>query len=154
MTTTTRVFVSRLSGIGVFDPNGDQIGRVRESVTTLRVDRQPPRVLGLVIEVQHRHRIFVPMGRVTAIEPGAVVLASGTVNMRRFEARDNELLVLAGLLDRTVSLVENGQQLTIVDAAMEQNRARDWLITKLAVRSTGSRGPGGRLARRRGELFQ
>ena len=75
MTTTSRVFISRLSGIGVFDPNGDQLGRVREAVTTLRVDRQPPRVLGLVIEVQHRHRIFVPMGRVTSIEPGAVVLA-------------------------------------------------------------------------------
>jgi CBS domain-containing protein len=154
VTTTTRVFIARLSGIGVFDPNGDQLGRVREAVTSLRVDRQPPRVLGLVIEVQHRHRIFVPMGRVTSIEPSAVVLASGTVNMRRFEARDNEVLVLAGLLDRNVRIVEDGQQVTIVDAAMEQNRARDWLITKLAVRTAGSRGPAGRLARRRGELFQ
>jgi Mg/Co/Ni transporter MgtE len=154
MTTISRVFISRLSGIGVFDPNGDQLGRVREAVTSLRVDRQPPRVLGLVIEVQHRHRIFVPMGRVTAIEPGAVVLASGTVNMRRFEARDSELLVLAGLLDRTVRLAENGQEVTIVDAAMEPNRTRDWVITKLAVRSSNARGAAGRLSRRRGELFQ
>jgi Mg/Co/Ni transporter MgtE len=152
--TTSRVFIARLSGIGVFDPNGDQIGRVREAVTSLRVDRQPPRVLGLVIEVQHRHRIFVPMGRVTSIEPSAVVLASGTVNMRRFEARDNELLVLAGLLDRRVHLISSAQELTIVDAGMEQNRARDWVITKLAVRSTNGRGGAGRLARRRGELFQ
>jgi Mg/Co/Ni transporter MgtE len=154
MTTIGRVFISRLSGIGVFDPNGDQLGRVREAVTSLRVDRQPPRVLGLVIEVQHRHRIFVPMGRVTAIEPGAVVLASGTVNMRRFEARESELLVLAGLLDRSVRLVESGQEVTIVDAAMEPNRARDWVITKLAVRSSNGRGAAGRLSRRRGELFQ
>ena len=154
MTTTSRVFIARLAGIGVFDPNGDQIGRVREAVTTLRADRQPPRVLGLVIEVQHRHRIFVPMGRVTSIEPSAVVLASGTVNMRRFEARDNELLVLAGLLDRRVRQISNGQELMIVDAGMEQNRTRDWVITKLAVRSSNSRGPAGRLARRRGELFQ
>jgi Mg/Co/Ni transporter MgtE len=154
MTTTSRVFISRLSGIGVFDPNGDQLGRVREAVTTLRVDRLPPRVLGLAVEVQHRHRIFVPMGRVTAIEPGAVVLASGTVNMRRFEPRETELLVLAGLLDRTVALIETGQQVTIVDAAMEQNRTRDWVITKLAVRSSNGRSTAGRLARRRGQLFQ
>ena len=83
----TRVFVARLAGIGVFDPSGDQLGRVRDAVTALRVDRQPPRVLGLVVELQQRHRIFVPMGRVTRIEPDQVVLTSGTVNMKRFERR-------------------------------------------------------------------
>ena len=70
VSTTTRVFIARLAGIGVFDPNGDQLGRVRDAVATLRVGRQPPRVLGLVVEVQHRRRIFVPMGRVTRIESG------------------------------------------------------------------------------------
>ena len=94
MSPVTRVFIARLSGIGVFDPNGDLLGRVRDAVTTLRVDRQPPRVLGLVVELQHRHRIFVPMGRVTRIESDAVVLSSGTVNMKRFERRVSEVLVL------------------------------------------------------------
>jgi CBS domain-containing protein/flagellar motility protein MotE (MotC chaperone) len=153
MSTTTRVFIARLAGIPVFDPNGDSFGRVREAVTTLNVDRQPPRMLGLVIELQHRHRIFVPMGRITSIETDAVVLTSGTVNMKRFEPRVHEVLVLAGLLDRTVRLIETGQQVTIVDAGMEQNRTRDWVITKLAVRSANGRG-GGRLGRRRGQLFQ
>jgi Mg/Co/Ni transporter MgtE len=145
----SRVFVARLSGIGVFDPNGDQLGRVRDAVTTLRTDRQPPRVLGLVIEMPHRHRIFVPMGRVTSIEPGAVVLASGIVNMKRFERRNEELLIMAELLDRSVTVVESSQQVSIVDAGMEQNRNRDWVITRLAVRTHGAR-----LARRRGQLFQ
>jgi CBS domain-containing protein/flagellar motility protein MotE (MotC chaperone) len=145
----TRVFLARLSGIGVFDPNGDQLGRIRDAVTTLRADRQPPRVLGLVVELQHRHRIFVPMGRVTRIEPDAVVLSSGTVNMRRFERRAHEVLVLAELLDRSVTLTEDRQHATVVDAGMEQNRNRDWVIARLAVR-TGS----GRLGRRRGQLRQ
>jgi Mg/Co/Ni transporter MgtE len=143
------VFIARLSGIGVFDPNGDQLGRVRDAVTTLRTDNQPPRVLGLVVELQHRHRIFVPMGRIPRIEPDAVVLSTGTVNMKRFERRNNELLVLGEVLDRTVTIVESGQQVSIVDAGMEQNRNRDWVITRLAVRTSGPR-----LARRRGELFQ
>ena len=77
MSTATRVFVARLAGIGVFDPSGDQLGRVRDAVTALRVDRQPPRVLGLVVELQQRHRIFVPMGRVTRIEADQVVLSRG-----------------------------------------------------------------------------
>lgn len=149
MSTATRVFIARLSGIGVFDPNGDPLGRVRDAVTTLRVDRQPPRVLGLVVELQHRHRIFVPMGRVTRIEADAVVLSSGTVNMKRFEPRVNEVLVLAELLDRTVTVAENGTQAHIVDVGMEQNRSRDWVITRLALRTSGSR-----IGRRRGQLFQ
>jgi CBS domain-containing protein/flagellar motility protein MotE (MotC chaperone) len=115
----------------------------------MRIDRQPPRVLGLVVELLHRHRIFVPMGRVTRIEPDAVVLSSGTVNMKRFERRASEVLILSELLDRTVTVRESGQVVTIVDAGMEQNRSRDWVITKLAVRTAGAR-----LARRRGQLFQ
>ncbi|HEY8301135.1 MAG TPA: CBS domain-containing protein [Jatrophihabitans sp.] len=149
MTTGTRVFVARLAGIGVFDPNGDQIGRVRDAVTALRIDRQPPRVLGLVIEVQARHRIFVPMGRVTRIEPDQVVLTSGTVNMKRFERRANETLVLAELLDRTVTLRDTKQQVAIVDLAMQQNRVRDWVLSRLAIRTTAPR-----LTRRRGQLSQ
>ena len=149
MSSVARVFLARLPGIGVFDPSGDQLGRVRDAVTALRIDRQPPRVLGLVVEIQHRHRIFVPMGRVTRIEPDAVVLSSGTVNMKRFERRPNELLVVSELLDRTVVARESGQRVSIVDAGMEQNRNRDWVITRLAVRTMATR-----LARRRGQLSQ
>ncbi|MDQ2837267.1 MAG: CBS domain-containing protein [Actinomycetota bacterium] len=149
MPTTTRVFIARLAGIGVFDPNGDQLGRVRDAVATLRVGRQPPRVLGLVVEVQHRRRIFVPMGRVTSIEPEAIVLTTGSVNIKRFEQRPNELLVLGEVLDRGVVRIEDSTRLVVVDAAMEQSRSRDWVITRLAVRGTASK-----LGRRRSVLHQ
>jgi Mg/Co/Ni transporter MgtE len=150
--TATRVFVARLAGIGVFDPVGDQLGRVRDAVTSLRVGPQPPRILGLVVELPHRHRIFVSMGRVTRIENDAVVLATGNVNLKRFEQRPGELLVLHELLDRQVTLIEDGSTVTVVDAAIEQGRSRDWLIQRLAVRgNANSRLPG---RRRRGELFQ
>ncbi len=149
MSSADRVFVARLAGVDVFDPGGDQLGKVRDVVTMLRADRQPPRVLGVVIELVHRHRIFVPMGRVTRIEPDQVVLSSGSVNMKRFERRSNEVLVLTELLDRSVTVRENGQIASVVDAAMEPNRTRDWVISRLAVRTQGSR-----LTRRRGQLFQ
>jgi Mg/Co/Ni transporter MgtE len=57
--------------------------------------------------------------------------------------------VLAEVLDRSVTVIEDGQQASVVDAGMEQNRVGDWVITKLAVRTSG-----GRLGRRRGQLFQ
>ena len=145
MSTTTRVFVARVAGLPVFDPLGDQVGRVRDVVVALRIGRDAPRVLGIAVEISSRKRIFVPIGRVTSIDPEAVVLTTGTVSLRRFDKRPGETLVLAEMLDRLVTVVETGEQATVVDVAMEQTRT-DWLLSRVAVRR-GSR-------RRRSELVQ
>src|SRR5664280_2934498 len=102
-----RVFIARLAGVAVLDPNGDRVGRVRDVVVTLRLGRQAPRVLGLVVEVQPRRRVFVPMGRVTSIDADAVLI-TGTVNLRRFDKRPGETLVISELLDRKVTWIETG----------------------------------------------
>ena len=107
-----RVFIARLAGTAVFDPNGDPVGKVRDAVATLRSNNQPPRILGLVVEVPLRRRVFVPITRVTSIESGAVVI-TGLVNMRRFEARAGELLVLGELLDRSINLIESGEAVVV-----------------------------------------
>ena len=149
MSIATRVFVARLAGIQVFDPNGDQVGRVCDVVVALRIGKDAPRVLGIVVEIQARRRIFVPMGRVTSIELDAIVLTTGTVSLRRFDKRPGETLVLAELLDRHVTLLapaeKAGTEVTVVDAAIEQTRT-DWFLTRVAVR----KGRG----RRRTELLQ
>jgi CBS domain-containing protein/flagellar motility protein MotE (MotC chaperone)/sporulation protein YlmC with PRC-barrel domain len=134
----TRVFIARLAGTSVFDPNGDQVGRVRDVVVTLRLGKQPPRVLGLVVEVHPRRRIFLPMTRVTSIDRGQVI-STGLVNLRRFEQRPTETLVLSEMLDRKVTLVETDETVTVLDLGMEQTRTRDWLVTKVAVRQSGGR---------------
>jgi uncharacterized protein YrrD len=112
-----RIFLARLAGTAVFDPNGDPVGKVRDTVATLRSNNQPPRILGLVVEVPLRRRVFVPITRVTSIESGAVVI-TGLLNMRRFEPRAGEMLVLGDLLDRSVILVEDGQPVLVEDMAM------------------------------------
>jgi flagellar motility protein MotE (MotC chaperone)/sporulation protein YlmC with PRC-barrel domain len=169
-----RVFVSHLAGIAVFDPNGDQVGRVRDVVVMLRVGGRPPRVLGLVVEVVSRRRIFLPMTRVTGVESGQVI-TTGVLNMRRFEQRKTETLVLGELLDRRVRLVseetdesagaggalaggsgsgdsgQHGEEVTVLDVSMAQLPARrDWEIDKVFVRR--GRGRGGAL-RRKGETL-
>jgi Mg/Co/Ni transporter MgtE len=145
----TRIYVARLAGVAVFDPNGDPVGRVRDVVVMFRPGPLSPRVLGLLVEIQHRRRIFVPIGRVTSIEAGAVVLATGSVNLRRFEQRPGEALVLGGLLDRTATIRETDARVAVIDAAMEQTRTKDWVLTRLAVRDLGTR-----LTRRRGHVRQ
>ncbi len=132
------MFVARLSGLPVFDPNGDQVGKVRDVVVALRLGNQPPRVLGLVVEVFGRRRIFLPMTRVTSVDTGHVV-TTGLVNMRRFEQRPNEIRVLGELLDRTVTVRQDGSTATVFDAAIEQVRTRDWVLSKVAVTQGGKR---------------
>jgi len=142
----TRVFIARLAGIAVFDPRGDQVGKVRDVVVALRHGSSAPRVLGLVVEVQPRRRIFCPMTRVTNIDAGAVV-TTGLLNMRRFEQRSGETLVLAELLDKRLTLLETGEQVTVQDVAIRQDRTRDWSVEKIFVRK------GGGSFRRRGETL-
>jgi CBS domain-containing protein len=149
----TRIYLARLAGLGVFDPNGDRVGRVRDAVIRLRTTNRPPQVVGLVAEMALRRRIFLPIGRVISMDSESVVLSTGMLNLRRFEKRPNELLVVEEMLDRRVTVLpedggEQGIPGTVVDIAMELNRNNEYLVTRVAVREVT-----GRLTRR-GHVYQ
>ncbi len=132
-----RVYAGRLAKTAVFAPNGDQLGVVRDVVCLLRQPPERPRVIGLVVEVGARRRIFVPMTRVTDMDAGQVV-TTGMVNLRRFEQRESETLVVGELIDSTVTLSETGESVKVLDVGMQLHN-RDWLISRLHVR-TGKSG--------------
>jgi CBS domain-containing protein len=137
-TPSNRVFAARLAGLPVFDPAGDQVGKVRDIVVALRAGRQQPRVLGLVVEVFGRRSVFVPMTRVTHLDSGQVI-TTGVVNMRRFEQRSTETLVFGQMLDRKVTVRDSGVVGTVYDVAMEQARNRDWYLSRLALQEGSKR---------------
>ncbi|GII56981.1 magnesium transporter [Planotetraspora thailandica] len=132
--------MARLAGLPVFDPAGDQIGRIRDVVVALR-GPLPPRVHGFVVEVQPRRRVFLPITRITSIEAGAAIF-TGKLNVRRFERRNAETLAIGEMLDLAVEY--KGEPATVLDLAMEQPQPYEWLISKVAVR---------RGTRRRGETL-
>lgn len=134
--TPHRVYVARLVGLPVFDPRGDQVGKVRDIVVALRSESNQPRVLGMVAEVLGRRRIFVPMTRVTAIE-GGQVHTTGLLNMRRFELRQAETLVIGQMLDRHVTIRPTGVSGVVYDVGMEQARNRDWVVSRVAIQEPG-----------------
>ncbi|MDP9797954.1 Mg/Co/Ni transporter MgtE [Catenuloplanes nepalensis] len=134
MTTATRVFLARLGGLPVFDPNGDTVGRVRDVVARLRTSVRPPQVVGLVAEVPVRRRIFLPISRITDIDADSVLLGTGMLNLRRFEKRASELLVLRELLGRPVTVSPEGRHAVVVDVAMDANRLGEWTLSRVAVR--------------------
>lgn len=135
--TTSRIFLSRIVGQAVFDPAGDQVGKLRDVVVAVRSAKQRPRVLGIVVEVLGRRRVFLPITRVTSLDSGQII-TTGVVNVRKFEQRRTETLAIHELLDRTVTLPD-GSLGTIYDLAMQQDSRRDWYISDLAVQEAGKR---------------
>ena len=140
MASVNRVYAARLAGLVVLGPDGESLGRVRDVIISISIVRQQPRVLGLVVELLTRRRIFVPILRVTAIEPQAVTLNTANVSLRRFAQRPGEVLVLGQVLDTRVRVNDPeleqlaGIDVVVVDLGIEQIRSRDWMVTRVAVR--------------------
>ncbi|WP_434810312.1 magnesium transporter MgtE N-terminal domain-containing protein [Microbacterium sp. bgisy189] len=129
---TQRVFVARLTGCSVFDPAGDRLGKVRDVVVIYRKD-DPPRVVGLVVEIPGRRHVFLSIGRVTSIATGQVI-TTGLINVRRFQQRGGEVRVMAEMIGRKVYLNDGSGQAVIEDVAIERNRLGEWDIGQLFLR--------------------
>ncbi|GAA3961880.1 magnesium transporter MgtE N-terminal domain-containing protein [Gordonia caeni] len=152
MTSTLKVFVARLVGLVVLGPDGESMGRVRDVVVSMYLPGQRPRALGLAVELTTRRRIFVPMSRVTNIDADAVTLTTGRVNLRRLHLRPNEALAVGQILESQVHTDDpdhpglHDSALVVVDMEIERSQRLDWVISRVALRTT-RKGP----LRRRGE---
>lgn len=129
---STRVFVARLAGCTVFDPAGDRVGKVRDVLVVNRTN-DPPRVVGLIVEIPGKRRVFVPIGRVTSISPGQVI-TTGLINLRRFEQRGGEIRVIAEILGRKVEFTDGSGEATIEDVAIDEKRVGAWSVSQYFVR--------------------
>ncbi|MGV8884611.1 MAG: magnesium transporter MgtE N-terminal domain-containing protein [Microbacteriaceae bacterium] len=129
---TTRVFAARLAGCSVFDPNGDKVGKVRDVLVVYRT-ASAPRVVGLIVEVPGKRRVFLSIGRVTSIGSGQII-TTGLINLRRFEQRGGEVRIIAELLGRKVTLTDGSGIATIEDVAIEETGLGEWAVSQLFCR--------------------
>ena len=129
---TTRVFAARLVGCSVFDPNGDRVGKVRDVLVVYRTNGGP-RVVGMVLEVPGKRRVFLSIGRVTSIGSSQII-ATGLINLRRFEQRGGEVRVIAEMLGRKVRLRDGSGHANIEDVAIEEVGLGDWEISQVFLR--------------------
>ena len=128
----SRVFVARLAGCSVFDPAGDRVGRVRDVLVVYRKD-DPPRVVGLIVEIPGKRRVFLSIGRVTSIGSGQII-TTGLINLRRFEQRGCEVRVIAEILGRRVSMRDGSGTADIEDVAIEESGQAEWEVSQLFFR--------------------
>jgi CBS domain-containing protein len=128
----TRVFAARLAGSSVFDPAGDRVGRVRDVLVSYR-GVHGPRVVGFIVEVTGKRRVFLSIGRVTSIGSGQII-ATGLINLRRFEQRGGEVRVMSELLGRKVTLTDGSGTATIEDVSLEETGPGEWEIAQVFCR--------------------
>jgi len=126
---------------------GDRLGRVRDVIVRIGDSPHPP-ATGLVVKIGGRE-LFVPVRKISAIEPGRVTFDGAKVDLRRFERRPGELLLAQDLMARhLINLVggriiraneielartENGWEVVGVDAG------RRPLLRRLLGPSMGQR---------------
>jgi flagellar motility protein MotE (MotC chaperone) len=108
------------------------VGKVRDVLVVYRKN-DPPRVVGLIVEIPGKRRVFVSIGRVTSIGSGQII-TTGLINVRRFEQRGGEVRVIAEILGRTVQFEDGSGTATIEDVAIEETRPGDWSVSQLFVR--------------------
>ncbi|MDR2257213.1 MAG: CBS domain-containing protein [Arthrobacter sp.] len=138
---SSKIFVARLLGLDVFDPLGDRLGRLRDAVVLERGPGRRAMCVGIVVEVLGKKRVFVPMTRVQSMSSEQVI-ASGLVNLRRFQQRGAETLVAAQVFDRRVTFLDGSGQGVIEDIGLERQANGDWAVDEYFVRRGASgRGP-------------
>jgi CBS domain-containing protein len=127
------VYVTRVTRLPLVGADGADVGRVVDVV--LDLGGRPPRVNGFVVAVGRR-RVFVGAGRVGEISEDGVRLRRGSVNLRQFELRAGERLVIGELIGRRV----RGER--VVDVGLTP--APEPFAWEVATIALGSRGLAGR----------
>jgi CBS domain-containing protein len=132
------VFTARLTGRPLLDSSGRAIGRVRDVVIWPVAGQEPPRALGLVVQLRRR-QIFVPFGRIREVSAEGAQLLGGTVDLDPFTQRTGEMLASSLYGRRTPAG-------TVADVAIARRQfSRDrWQVTSIAVtrgRVLRTRGP-------------
>jgi CBS domain-containing protein len=121
-----------LAGCTVFDPAGDRLGKVRDVLVVYR-RTESPRVVGLIVEIPGKRRVFLSIGRVTSIGSGQII-TTGLINVRRFEQRGGEVRVIAEMLGRKLDFNDGSGEATVEDVAIEEVGPGEWQVAQLFVR--------------------
>lgn len=127
------IFLAKLAGTPVFDPNGDRVGKIRDAVAINPSQSPSPRILGFIVEIPQRRRIFIPTTRVTSINESGVFM-NGSLNIRRYQPGHGEVSLLEELLDREVQIKGDGRVVVVEDLGMELTDSGDWRLTQVHVK--------------------
>ncbi|HEX2849627.1 MAG TPA: hypothetical protein VHN98_03705, partial [Acidimicrobiales bacterium] len=125
------IYVARLRRLPLHGPDGIPLGRIDDVVISPSGPRDAPRVLGFVVSVQRR-AIFVNAARVGEIDSSGARLASGRLDVRRFERRPGEILA-GDILDRTFG----GEVVNDLAIRPVEGELRQWEVASVSLSAAG-----------------
>ena len=130
------LYVSRLVRLPLIGTDGAEVGRVDDVVLGVASQSEVPRVHGFVVLVQRR-RVFVSANRIAELADEGARLRHGSINLRHFELKAGERLVVGEIFGRQV---RNGR---VVDVSIHPTSEADysWEVATVAL---GNGGPFGR----------
>jgi CBS domain-containing protein/sporulation protein YlmC with PRC-barrel domain len=120
-----RVTVTQLLRSPVFNPAGEQVGRVEDMIAKLAEGGYPP-IKGLKVRVASRD-VFVGSELIEKLEPGAVRLKTSTLDTTEFQRRPGEVLLAADVLGRHLIDVARGRIVQAHDLVLGQV-ATEWRL--------------------------
>ena len=113
-----RVTVTQLLRSPVFNPAGEQVGRLEDLIAKLADGGYPP-IKGFKVRIAGRD-VFVGSSSIEKLEPGAVRLKTGTLDTAEFQRRPGEVLLAADVLGRHLMDVARGRLVQAHDLVLGQ----------------------------------
>lgn len=137
MTTTTNpgggstVLLSHLLKHAVLDAKGQRVGRIADAIVTLRGDDYPI-LVGFAARVGST-TVFVPLARIADIDAHRVELRSAELDLRPFERRHGEVLLLADILGHRLIDIDRAALVRAYDAQLAHTADGSWIVRGLDV---------------------
>jgi CBS domain-containing protein/sporulation protein YlmC with PRC-barrel domain len=125
------IHLSELLRRPLTDMRGEAVGKLADVIVRLQ-GTDLPLVTGLVATVGGR-QVFVPVEQLTSLADDVLSLTSATLDLRRFERRDGEVLLRSDVLGHRLIDVESARLIRAADLKLEQ-REGDWLVTGVDTR--------------------
>ena len=114
-------FLSQCIGLPVRDPSGEPLGTIADLIVAIG-DRYPP-VTGLVARTDRRN-IFLPWHNVRTLDEGGARLRVRTIDIGKFQQRQDEILLKADLLDKQIVDIEGRKVIRVNDVSLDEIEGR------------------------------
>lgn len=126
--------LSQVAGGALRDSDGARLGKVDDLIVHLSGSGYPP-ITGLLVTVAGRQS-YLPSERLADLAPGEAVLSKAKLDLRRFERREEEVLLKHDVLDHQLINVEGARLVRANE--VELARLEGWW--RVVGVDTGARG--------------
>src|SRR5262245_31642156 len=111
------LYLSHAIGRPVLDATGEPMGKVDDLIVAAGA-RYPP-VTGLVVATDRR-RIFLPWSDVARFDASGGQLATGTIDITRFQQRPDEIQLRSDLLDKQIVDIDGRKVVRVNDLRLDE----------------------------------